>query len=707
MGKGGVMAKKDPSSIRNLAVIGHGGAGKTSLCEAMLFNAKVTTRLNRVDEGNSILDHLEEEVERKITISTSPAVLPWDGREIHLLDTPGYTNFLADAKGALAVADAALVLVSAVSGVKVETEKVWGWASEADLPRMVFVNKMDRERADFAAAVEAVKAALHPAPLVLQLPLGKEASFRGVFDLLRMETHVYADDGSGGVTVSSDVPAEVAGQVEEYRERLVETAVETDDALVERYLEGGEITPEELLGAVARGTLTGRFVPVLCGAAVRNIGVRDLLDALAAYMPSPLGRAEAAPLRGEDPRDGSEVVRGPRCEEPVAARVFKTVVDPFTGKLSLFRVVSGVLRSDSTVLNATRGEKERVGHLLRLVGKEQKPVEEVGPGEIAAVAKLKNTVTGDTLCDDKAPVRYPPIAFPDPVISFAVEPKSKGDEEKLSNALQRIAEEEPTLRYQRHEETLELIVSVMGEVQMEVILAGLKRKFGVEVTLKEPKIPYKETIRKKVEVQGKYKKQSGGRGQYGDVWIRFEPLPRGSGFQFEEQIVGGVVPKQYIPAVEKGLVEALRKGPLAGFPIVDIKATLYDGSYHEVDSSEMAFKIAASMALKKGCLEANPVLLEPIMKLQVVVPDDFIGGVISDLNSKRGKVLGFEAKGLNQVVTALVPMAETLQYSASLRSITGGRGFFEMEFDHYEEVPAHLAEKVIEAEKRSKEEGPA
>jgi len=697
------MAKKDPSSVRNLGVIGHGGVGKTSLCEAMLFNAKVTTRLNRVDEGNSILDYIDEEIERKSTISSSMAMVPWNGTEMFLMDTPGYTNFLADAKGVLKVMDSVLLLVSAVSGVKVETEKVWSYAAEHNLPGIVMVNKMDRERADFFKAVDTIGASLEITPLVVQLPIGKEDHFKGVFDLMTMQAYEFAADGSGTFTTSADIPPDLKDQVESFREKLVETAVETDDQLLERYLEGGEISENELLELISKGTHSRKFVPVYCGAAPKNIGVKQVMDGMVSFLPSPVKSAEERPVVGMDTKTEEEVTRPVSLDAPFSAQVFKTIVDPFTGKLSLFRVYSGVLKSDSTVLNATKGEKERVGSILRMNGKDQKQVKEVGVGEIAAVAKLKNTVTGDTLCDEKAPVTFSPIVFPDPVISYAIEPKSKGDEEKLGNALHRISEEEPTIRLQRHEETLELIVSVMGEVHMEVILAGLKRKFGVEVTLKEPKVPYKETIRKKVEVQGKYKKQSGGRGQYGDVWIRFEPMHRGTGFEFGNEIVGGVVPKQYIPAVEKGLVEAIRKGPQAGFPIVDIKATLYDGKYHDVDSSEMAFKIAASMALKKGILDAKPVLLEPIMKFQVMVPDEFIGNVISDLNSKRGKVLGFEAKGSTQVVTALVPMAETLQYSASLRSITGGRGFFEMEFDHYEELPAHLSEKVIDAENRDKE----
>ncbi|MEK6775709.1 MAG: elongation factor G [bacterium] len=696
------MAKQDPSFVRNLGVIGHGGAGKTSLGEAMLFNAKVTTRLNRVDDHNSILDFLPEEIERKSSISSSMAMATWNATDVYFMDTPGNTNFLADTKGVLKAMDSALVLLSAVSGVKVETEKVWNYATEYGIPKMVFINKMDRDRADFYRAVESMESILKKTPLIVTLPIGKEAGFKGVFDLLTMKAFKYADNGSGTFETSSEVPEELKDEVESYREKLVETAVESDDQLLERYLEGGEISDQELLSAIAKGTLSGQFVPVYCGSAARNIGVHQLMDGLVSFLPSPVNSSDLNPIKGTSPKTSEELTRRPSSDEPFSAQVFKTIVDPFAGKLSLFRVYSGVLRSDSTVLNATRDEKERVGHLFCLYGKDQKPVDEVGAGQLGAVAKLKNTSTGDTLCDEKAPIKFSPLIFPEPVISYAIEPKSKGDEDKLSNALHRISEEEPTLRVHRHEETLDLIASVMGEVHMEVILSALKRKFGVEVTLKAPRIPYKETIRKKVEVQGKYKKQSGGRGQYGDVCIRFEPLPRGGGFQFVDEVVGGVVPRQYIPAVEKGLLDAIKSGPLAGAPIVDIQASLYYGSYHDVDSSEMAFKIAASMALKKAWTEANPVLLEPIMKLQVMVSDEFIGGVISDLNSKRGKVLGFETRGVSQVVTALIPMAETLQYSASLRSITGGRGSFEMKFDHYEELPAHLSEKVIEAEKKGK-----
>ncbi len=699
------MATKDPSAVRNLAVVGHGGAGKTSLCEAMLFNAKVTTRLNRVNEGNSVLDFSAEEIDRQSSISSSIATFSWKGKALYFVDSPGYTNFLADTKGVLSGVDSALVLVSAISGVKVETERVWAFADEYGIPRVVFVNKMDRERADFRKAVEDVESTLNIRALLMQLPIGKEASFKGVVDLLTMEAFEYKDGSSGTGAKLSEIPAGLLDEAKSFREKLVESAVETDDELMERYLEGGDVSPDELLAGIARGTVNRDFVPVYCGAATPNVGVDLLMDGLAAFLPSPAEAAARKPIRGVDPKTEEEVIREASPDAPFSAQVFKTIVDPFTGKLSLFRVWSGVLRSDTVVLNPRLGEKERLGNFLSLIGKDQKPVKEVGVGEIAAVAKLKNTQTGDTLCEDKAPIRFAPIVFPDPVISYAVEPKAKGDEDKLSNALQRMCEEEPTLKVERHEETLELIVSVMGMVQMEVILAILKRKFGVEVNLKEPKVPYKETIRSKVEVQGKYKKQSGGRGQYGDVWIRFEPLPKGSGFEFADKVVGGVVPRQYIPAVEKGLVEAIRKGPLAGFPLVDVKATLYDGSYHTVDSSEMAFKVAASMALKKGCLEARPVLLEPIMKMYVTIPDDFVGGVMSDLNSRRGKVLGVDARGKNQVISAHVPMSETLTYSATFRSITGGRGLFELEFDHYEELPAHLADKVVEAEKRAKGEG--
>ncbi|NOY53417.1 MAG: elongation factor G [Deltaproteobacteria bacterium] len=694
------MATQDLTEVRNLAVVGHGGVGKTSFCEAALFNAKVTTRLNRVDEGNSILDYSSEEIERKSTLSSSMAVIPWKKKEIFCMDTPGYTNFLADTKGVLKVMDSAVVLVSAVSGVKVETEKVWGYLSDYGLASMIFVNKMDRERSDFFKAIEMIESTLEARPLVMQLPLGKEADFTGVFDLLTMESCTYTD---GKVNRSGEIPAELKEQVDAFREKLVETAVETDDDLMERYLEGGVVTDDEIRAAIAKGTTERQFVPVYCGAALPNIGVDLFLDGVISFLPAPDQVGDERAIEGVNPENDELVTREPSPNAPLVAQVYKTVVDPFAGKLNFFRVFSGVMKADSTVWNSCSNEKERVGTILRLTGKEQKSVPEVGVGEIAAVAKLKNTVTGDTLCSESAPVRLSPILFPEPVISFAVEAKSKGDEDKLGQALSKIAEEEPALKIERREETSELVVSVMGMVHMEVILARMKQKFGVEVDLKEPKIPYKETIRKKSEVQGKYKKQTGGHGQFGDVWIRFEPLPKGSGFEFAEEIVGGAVPRQFIPAVEKGLTEAIRKGPLAGYPMVDFKATLYDGSYHSVDSSEMAFKVAASMALKKGCLEAAPVLLEPIMKMQIMVPDDFVGGVISDLNSRRGKVLGVDARGSTQIVSAEVPMVETMKYVATLRSITGGRGSFELSFDHYAELPAHLSDKVISEAKSSEQ----
>ncbi|MBW1991804.1 MAG: elongation factor G [Deltaproteobacteria bacterium] len=675
--------------IRNLAFIGHSGCGKTSLAEALLFTAGATSRFGKVDDGTSVLDYEPEEVRRKITISSAFHHYTWKKHTVYIADTPGDDNFLADGRAVLHVMDACVVVVDAVDGVKVGTEKMWAAANHYGLPRLVYVNKMDRERADYHQVLEGLKNILEAKPVPLQVPIGQEAGFRGVVDLVEMKAYL---GGSGKQMESGPIPDEVKDQVEEWRTEVLNFAAESDDELIEKYLEEGDLPAEDIHRGLRAGTLAGHFVPVLFGATHSNLGYPLLLDAVNLYLPSPEDRT---PVKGIKPGSGEEVVVNPDPDGPLAAQVFKTVADPYAGRLSIFRVFSGTIKSDSTVFNVTKGVSERYGQLFLPEGKGQKPVPEAGPGAIAAVAKLKETVTGDTLGSESNPILLPPPERPKTIMTFAVEPKSRGDEDKVFSSILRLTEEDISLGLNRNPETKEILLSGMGPVHIETTAERMKRKFGVEVNLKLPKVPYRETIKGTTKVQGKYKRQSGGRGQYGDTWLEIEPLPRGGGFEFVDKIVGGVIPKQYIPAVEKGIVEAMQEGVLAGFPVVDVKVTLYDGSFHEVDSSDMAFKIAASMGFKKGVLQCHPVILEPIMKITVYVPEEYMGDIIGDLNGRRGRVLGMEARGKIQAITAHVPMSEVLMYAPDLISMTGGRGSFDMEFSHYEEVPPHLAEKII------------
>lgn len=695
------MGTYDVDKIRNIAVVAHGGAGKTSLCEAMLYNGKVTDRLCSVDAGNSVLDYDPEEVKRKITLSSSIAYLDWNKHLINIVDTPGYANFMEDTKVCMKACGGALVIISAVSGVKVQTETVWKYAEEYQMPRIIFINKMDRERANFERAIGDIENILKVKPLLLQIPIGSEASFKGFIDLLEEKAYIFEDDTSGKFK-KADIPDEYKEQIPELKEKLVENIVEVDDNLLEKYLGGEEITSEELLNALKEGTLTRKFVPVLCGSAIKNIGVHKLLDYIVSIMPNPLQKAS---LEGIDKKTNKEVFLNPEVDAPFTGIVFKTISDPYTGKITIFRVFSGKINSDETVLNSTKDVKERLGQLYKVIGKKLVPIPSAITGDIVAVTKLKETLTGDILCDPASPIVIEWVKPSEPVISYSIVPKSKGDEEKVSAALQRLMEEDPSLQVSRDPQTKELLVSGMGQVHIEVVVEKLKRKFGVDVDLKTPKVPYRETITKKVKVQGKYKKQSGGRGQYGDVWIEIEPLERGKGFEFVDKIVGGVIPKQYIPAVEKGVYEAMTEGVLAGYPVVDVKVTLFDGSHHSVDSSEMAFKIAGSMAFKKAAKDAGMVLLEPIMDVEVIVPDDVMGDVIGDLNSRRGKVVGVEPQAHNnQLIKAKVPMSEVLEYAPDLRSLTGGRGMFTMRFSHYEKVPPFLTEKIVEEKQKASEE---
>jgi len=695
------MKRFEPNHIRNIGTFGHGGEGKTSLCEAILFDTGENNRLGRVDDGSSIMDFEPEEINRKISISASLSHFEWDKHQFHIIDTPGYANFIAEAKAAMRVVDGAIMVIGGNSEVKVQTETVWGYANEFKVPRILFVTKMDMERADFLKVVEEVKKTFSsPTAIPVQLPIGVEGDFRGVVDLIQRKGLFFREDGSGQFEVK-EVPPEMKDQVERFREKLVEAVVEMDDKLMEKYLESGEISDEELIQCLRRGTMEGRLAPALCGSSIRNIGIQPLLNVIISCFPSPL---ERGPVQGVNPKTGEIELREPKEDGPLSAFVFKTIADPFAGKLNLFRVYSGSISADSVVYNSKKDVKERIGQIFLMEGKKQKPVGFATVGDIVAVAKLKETTTGDTFSDEKRPIVFEETKLPLPVISYALTPKTKGDEEKITAALARIHEEDPTMTVGRDEQTGEILLSGVGQTHVEVIIEKLKRKFGVEVNLSTPKVPYKETIRgSKQGVIYRHKKQTGGRGQFAEVHFDISPLPRGAGFEFENALVGMNVPRNFVPAVEKGIVEAMQSGVLAGYPVVDVKVRFYDGKSHEVDSSEMAFKIAAIMCFKKGIQEANPVLLEPIMRVVVTAPDENIGDVIGDLNSRRGRVLRVDAKGNYQVIEANVPMAEMLKYAPDLNSKTGGRGTFTMEFSHYEEVPAQLAEKVIAQAKKEKE----
>ncbi len=691
---------KDIAKTRNVALVSHGGAGKTSLAEAILFDAGVTKRLGKVTDGTSVMDFEPEEVKRQITISAAFNTATWKKHKINIIDTPGDFNFLSDTRACIMAADFAIILVEAIDGVKVQTEKVWEFAENFNLPKIALINKMDRERADFFKTVNDIASTFNVRVVPAQLPLGKEDSFCGVVDLLTQKAFRYSTDESGSFE-TEDVPPDMAEDVATYRLELMEAVAEADDDLLEKYLEEGELTAEEINQGLRKAIVQGTFLPVIPGASFKNIGVKHLLDFIVDFCPSPL---DIPPRKAKGP-DGSEVEVAPDPDGPFSALVIKTVTDPYAGRLSVFRVFSGSLSSDSSALNSSKGEKERFGNFLIIRGKSQEHVSEAATGDVVAVPKLKETGTGDTLSSEKRPVIFPVQEPLPPIISLAVSPKTKGEEDKVFTSLARVLEEDPTLKLRRDEETKEMILSGMGEIHIEAATERLRRKFDVEVDLALPKVPYKETIKTSTEIQNRHKKQSGGRGQFADVSLRIEPLPRGEGFQFVDKIAGGVIPKQYIPAVEKGVVEAMADGVLAGYPVVDIQVAVFFGKTHPVDSSELAFKIAASMGFKKGFLECKPTLLEPVMTMEVVVPEEFMGDIMGDLNSRRGRILGMDAKGRNQVIKAQVPLAELLQYAPELRSITAGRGVFTMGFSHYDEMPEQIKEKIIAEAKAAKEEG--
>jgi elongation factor G len=683
------MAHPDPALLRNVAVIGHRGTGKTSLVEAMLFAAKATTRQGRVADGTTVSDFDDDEQRRGMTISASLCHLTWNGVKVNLLDTPGEPSFQGDTLAALRAVDAALVVVNAAAGVEVQTERLWTRAAEAGLARAIVVNMLDRERADFDAAMEAV-AEMAPSAVPIQIPIGREGGFQGVVNLVSMTATTYAGGDPHGTT--GPIPDEVADAAQSAREHLIDVVAEKDDALIEKYLEGEEITTEELIGAILSGVAEGRVHPVVCAAGDHGIGVDRLLDLLVEALPSPasVGRWPALDADGGE----AEVVLSE--DGPAVALCFKTLADQFSGRISLLRVFSGVLPADTQVTSGTGG-KERIGQLFTLQGKEHVALTEIGPGDIGAVAKLKEVVTGDVLTTGGAGVGFPPIDLPPPLMSFAVTARNAADEDKLNQCLRRMRDEDPTLDVHHDEQTGDHIVAGLSQMHVEVIADRIERRFGVAMELAPPHVPYRETITRSAEAEGKHKKQSGGRGQYADCWLRVEPLERGGGFEFVDKIVGGAIPRSFIPAVEKGVLEAMGQGELAGYPVVDVRVTLYDGKFHAVDSSEMAFKIAGSLGMKAALAAAGPVLLEPVMHVEITVPSEHVGDVMGDLSSRRGHPLGMEARGHDEIVRAEVPMAEMLEYAPDLRAMTGGRGDYAMHFDHYAEVPAHLAQKAAAA----------
>jgi elongation factor G len=680
----------DAASIRNVAVVGHGGCGKTQLVSALLFSAGMINRLGLVDDGTTVTDYDDEEIARKHTLGASLAFAEWNRTKINFIDTPGFGNFFADVRAAVRVADGALVVVDAVGGVEVQTEMAWSAASELELPRLICVSRLDRDRASLDRTLDSLRETLGRGVVPIQLPIGEEKHFTGVVDLVNQRAYTFPADGSSKMS-EGPVPGAMEAAVAAAREALVEMVAEADETLMEHFFEAGTLTQEELVGGLKAATAAGKLFPVVCASGLQNVGAQPLLDAVLAFLPSPAERPFQALAGGET------VSRKADETAPYAAFVWKTVADQFAGRITLFRVYQGALKSDSTVTNVTRGVQERLGHLMALQGKSQVSVPEVKAGDLGAVAKLKDTRTSDTLADKTAGITFPPIAFSEPVLSYAIEPKSRGDEDKISTSMHRLEEEDGTIRYARDQQTHELLLSGQGQLHIEVTVAKLKRRFGVEVNLKPPRIPYRETITARVDAHGRHKKQTGGHGQFGDCKIRMEPLPRGSEFEFVDEIFGGAIPRQFIPAVEKGIQESRMRGYLAGYPVVDFRVVLTDGQYHDVDSNELSFKTAGWLAFKDGMSKARPTLLEPVMNVEVHAPNDNAGDLMGDLNGRRGRISGMEPRGHMTVIKAQVPMAEMLTYEQHLTSVTGGRGSYHMEYSHYDEVPTHLQQKIISA----------
>ena len=687
------MPRKVPiEKQRNIGLMAHIDAGKTTTTERILYYTGVTHRMGEVHEGTATMDWMEQEQERGITITAATTTCFWKGYRINIIDTPGHVDFTIEVERSLRVLDGAIIVLCGVGGVEPQTEAVWRQADRYRVPRIAFVNKLDRVGSDFFRVVEMMKERLGANPIPVQIPLGAEENFVGVIDLIRGVAYVYDDSTLGAKYEEKPIPDDYKSAYEEWREKLLEAVSDLDDEIMEKYLSGEEIKEEEIKKVLRKATISLKAVPVFCGAAFKNKGIQPLLDGVIDYLPSPV---DIPPVEGRNPKTNEKEIRKASDDEPFAALAFKIMTDPYVGQLTYIRVYSGHLESGSYVYNATRGRKERIGRLLKMHANKREEIKEVYAGDIAACVGLKNTFTGDTLCDESHPIILEELQFPEPVISVAVEPKTKADQEKLSTALYKLSIEDPSFKVKVDEETGQTIISGMGELHLEIIVDRMKREFGVEARIGKPEVAYKETITVPAKAEGKYIKQTGGRGQYGHVFIEVRPLERGKGFRFVDNITGGVIPKEFIPAVEKGIREAMERGVVAGYPVVDVEVILYDGSYHEVDSSELAFKIAASQAFKEAVKKANPILLEPIMKLEVVTPQEFLGDVIGDINSRRGKVLGIEHRGANQVVRALVPLAELFGYATDIRSITQGRANFTMLFSHYEPVPAQVAESII------------
>ncbi|MEK7405793.1 MAG: elongation factor G [Acidobacteriota bacterium] len=682
--------------IRNVALVGHGHSGKTSLAAGLLYTAGATNRLTRVDEGNTITDCDDEEIQRKVTISTALALAEWRKTKINLLDTPGFNIFINDTRASLAAADAVLVVVDGVAGVEVQTEKVWAFAEEFRLPAALLINKLDRERASFERVLESIHANFGRAAVPIQLPVGEERDFRGVIDLLTMKACIYAADGDGKGT-QEEIPAAMAEAAQKAHEALIEMVAEGNDALLEEFFDQGAISPEHLAEGLRQAVLERKLFPVLCASALHNVGSDLVLNFLLDYLPAPVERGPVTAKAGDQ-----ETTRAVSDAGPASAFVFKTVADPFAGRLTYFKVFSGVVKNDANLVNARSGGNERLAHVGCLIGKTIQPVTELRAGDIGAVAKLKETLTGDTLCEKGSLVQYPSVVLPEPSIAYAIEAKSRQDEDRMGNAIQRILEEDQSLRFYRDAQTKEFLLAGSGQQHVEVIVSRLKRRYGVDVTLKAPKIPYQETIRGTADVQGRHKKQTGGHGQFGDCRIKMEPLPRGAKFEFVNDIFGGSIPRNYIPAVEKGIIEAAEHGYLAGYPVVDFRVILYDGSYHDVDSSELSFKLAARKAFKAAMEQARPVLLEPIMNVEIQAPVEYAGDLMGDLNGRRGRISGMDTRGGTQIIRAQAPMAEMLNYQNDLISMTQGRASFTMEFSHYDFVPQLQSEKIIAAARAAK-----
>lgn len=676
---------------RNIGIMAHIDAGKTTTTERILFYTGRVHKMGETHEGASTMDWMVQEKERGITITSAATTAEWNDHRINIIDTPGHVDFTVEVERSLRVLDGAVAVFCSVGGVEPQSETVWRQADKYEVPRLAFVNKMDRVGADFRAVVEQMKERLGANAVPIQLPIGAEDDFEGVIDLITEEAIIYTDD-LGTVSETTSIPSDMVDEVAEAREVLVEAIVEHDEELMEKYLEGEDISHDELRTGLRKACLSAEMTPVLCGSAFKNKGVQPLLDAIVYYLPSPV---DLPPVRGIDPASEEESARDLSDDAPFSALAFKIMSDPYVGKLAFFRVYSGVLKAGSYVYNPTKGKKERIGRILQMHANHREEVEEVYSGEIAAAVGLRDTATGDTLCDEGDPIILEAVEFPEPVISQAVEPKTKADQDKLGTALQKLSEEDPTFRVHSDDETGQTIISGMGELHLEVIVDRLLREFKVEANVGKQQVAYRETIRATVEQEGKFIRQSGGRGQYGHVFLKVEPNEAGAGFEFENKIVGGVVPREYVPAVEDGVREALETGVVAGYPMVDVKVTLYDGSYHDVDSSEMAFKIAGSMALRDGARKAKPVLLEPVMRVEVTTPEDFMGDVMGDLNSRRGRIEGMDQRGNSQVIRALVPLAEMFGYATDLRSATQGRAVYTMFFSHYDEVPPNIAEEIV------------